>query len=236
MTKKNDNGSGQTKPPHQFHRQRMRDRIAVHGTENLADYELLEVLLFAVIPRRDTKPVAKDLLKKFKSFRHIMAADIDELCEANGIGRDTALFIKTMAAVNARIAKEDAFDDAPILRSWDAVISFLQNEIGMKNTENFAALFLGSNNKLIKSEIISTGTVNRVSVYPREIVKSALKYNAVSVIIAHNHPSGDITPSKQDITMTNNIRDALAAVDISLHDHLIISQSSYQSFKQLGLL
>ena len=214
----------------------MRDRIIEHGPQTLADYELLEVILFAVIPRRDTKPMAKALLDTFKSFRHIMAADIDEITEVAGIGRDTAIFLKTLSEINSRISKEDAFDDAPILRSWSAVISFLQQEIGMKNTENFAALFLGSNNKLLKSEILAKGTVNRVSVYPREIVKLALKYNAVSVIIAHNHPSGDITPSKQDIAMTHAIKDALKTVEITLHDHLIISPTKYESFKQLGLL
>ena len=214
----------------------MRDRIADHGAQTLADYELLEVILFAVIPRRDTKPTAKALLDKFKSFRKIMAADIDELVEINGIGRDTAIFLKTLAEINTRISKENAFDDAPILRSWSSVINFLQQEIGMKNTESFAALFLGSNNKLLSSEILATGTVNRVSVYPHEVVKLALKHNAVSVIIAHNHPSGDTTPSKQDIAMTHAIRDALRTVDISLHNHLIISSTSYESFKQLGLL
>ena len=149
----------------------MRDRIAKHGTSILLNYELLEVLLFAVISQRDTKPTAKALLERFKSFRQIMVADIGELTEVSGIGCDTALFLKAMAEINTRIVKENAFDDAPILSSLSSVISFLQNEISMKNTGNFAALFLGSNNKLLKCDILATGTVNRVSVYPREIVK-----------------------------------------------------------------
>ena len=222
--------------PHKFHRKRMRDRIAEHGPKSLADYELLEVLLYAVIPRRDTKPVAKALLARFKSFRHIMTAHLDELTEVDGIGRDTAIFILTMADVYLRITKEQAFNSSPILKSWDAVTEFLSLEIGYDDTESFIALFLGSNNKLNHYEILARGTVNRVAIYPREIVKAALKCHAVSVIIAHNHPSGDMTPSQQDINMTAAIQDALKTVDITLHDHLIIGKSEHQSFKQLGLL
>ena len=236
MSEQDKSNTKTAKPSYINHRKRMRNRITTHGAQTLADYELLEVLLFAFIPRRDTKDTAKNLLSRFQSFRKILAADIDALCDVPGIGRDTAIYFNTLAEMYSSIAKEEAFDDGPILKSWDAVIKFLQDEIGMRENEHFVALFLSSNNKLLNYDILASGTVNRVTVYPREIVKSALKYHAVSVIIAHNHPSGDITPSKQDITMTNNIRDALKTVDITLHDHVIVSFSKYQSFKQLGLL
>ena len=225
-----------TAPPHRQHRKRMRARIANHGPQTLADYELIEVLLYTAIPRRDTKPAAKALLARFKTFRQLLSAELDQLTEVEGIGEDTAIFIKTMAHLFIRTTKEEAFDDAPILRSWDAVLDFLKVDIGMRNTECFVALFLGSNNKLLHHETLASGTVNRVSVYPREIVKLALKCHAVSVIIAHNHPSGDVTPSKQDIAMTYAIRDALGTVDIKLHDHVIIIPSSHASFKQIGIL
>ena len=223
-------------PEHTNHRKRMRARIEEHGTATLVDYELLEVLLYAVIPRRDTKPIAKALLQRFKSFRQILIADITKLTEIDGIGRDSAIFIKTLAEVYTRISKEEVFDDSPVLRSWDSVINFLNLEIGHSETEAFIALFLNSNNALIHSEILAKGTVNRVAIFPREIVKTALTHNAVSVIIAHNHPSGDLTPSQQDIKMTHAIQDALKTIDIKLHDHVIISKTSHESFKQLGLL
>ncbi len=229
-------GNKPASPPHKNHRKRMRDRIFMHGPDTLVDYELLEVLLFAVLPRRDTKPIAKALLARFKTLRQLLAADIDELTEIDGIGRDAAIFINAMSALFMRTTKEEAFDDAPILRSWDAVLDFLKLDIGLRETECFVALFLGANNKLLQHDILASGTVNRVSVYPREIVKLALKCHAVSVIIAHNHPSGDVTPSKQDINMTYAIRDALQTVEIKLHDHIIIGQSKHESFKQLGLI
>ena len=233
---KNAEGTSASADTAKHHRKRMRDRIADHGTESLVPYELLEVMLYAVIPRRDTKPIAKALLKRFKTFKQMFAADINELSEIDGIGRDSAIFIKVVAQTLVRVSEEKVKSEDSILRSWDSVINFLEVKIGLNQNESFIALFLDSKNAIIHHEILAEGTVNRVAIFPREIVKAALKHNAVSVIIAHNHPSGDTTPSQQDITMTNAIQDALKTIDIKLHDHIIITKSDHESFKNLGLL
>lgn len=228
----NDNPSSDSKQ----HRQRIRDRIAKHGADSLVDYEVIEVLLYYAIPRVDTKPCAKALLKKFGSLQAVFHASETELLSVKGIGKNSANLIGLVKDLSARIVLEDAFKKGPLLASWPAVTNYCRNEIGHKKTEVFMALYLDSSNRLISQDIFDTGTVNKVAVYPREIVRSALTEHAVAVIIVHNHPSDDTTPSKPDIAMTKTIKNALQTVDITLHDHMIIGKSSATSFKQLGLI
>ncbi|MCE2517333.1 MAG: DNA repair protein RadC [Alphaproteobacteria bacterium] len=218
------------------HRKRMRQRIADKGHGSLVDYELVEVLLYGVQAQGDTKPLAKALLKHFGSIQELVQAPYDELIRIDGVGPMTAQSIALIREFNLRISKHEAFDRAPLLQSWDAVIAHCRMTIGHSRTEKFMAIYLDSMNGLITEDVFETGTVNKVTVYPREIVKSALAHHAVAVIIVHNHPSDNTTPSKQDIAMTKTIRDALNTVDIALHDHLIISKSNVSSFKTLGLM
>jgi DNA repair protein RadC len=230
MASKNNN-------PNLEHRERMRERVIQHGTETLADYELLEMLLYHVIPRQDTKPQAKKLVDRFsKSLEGLFHCKYDDLIAVEGVGPKTALMITLIREISLRISKEKAFDKEAVLNSWSAVLDFCRVKIGHSSTEIFMVIFLDSTNRLIKHEEFETGTVNKVAVYPREIVKLAITYNAVSVILVHNHPSGDTTPSKQDITMTKTIKEALKTIDVTLHDHIIVSASSHTSFKEIGLM
>lgn len=222
---------------HLGHRERIRKRIVENSPSSLADYELLEAILFYVFKRGDTKQLAKDLLdENGKSLQAVFHASYDELTEIEGIGDKVAILLVLIHEVSARMVVKSAFGDKPLLQSWSAVLDHCRMQIGHMKNEAFLALYLDSTNKLISQDLFETGTVNKVTIYPREVVKSALKYNAVAVIIVHNHPSGNTTPSKQDIAMTNAIQDALKTVDIILHDHIIISKSQHDSFKQLGLL
>lgn len=218
------------------HRQRMRERVITHGAETLADYELVEMLLYHSIPRQDTKPLAKELLKKFKSLQGVLHSGYDELIAIDKVGSQTAMMMTLIREVSRRISAEEAFNKGAILQSWTEVINYCREELGRRPTEAFMALYLDATNRLITKNVFEAGTVNKVAVYPREIVKSALKSNAVAVILVHNHPSGDTSPSKQDIALTKTIKDALMTLDITLHDHIIISASDHDSFKQLGLL
>jgi len=218
------------------HRHPLRQRILDHGVETLADYEVLEALLFYVFKQGDTKPLAKDLLKEFGSLRQVCFADESELMKIKGSGQGVATFLKIIQNLNERITHESAFKHKPLLQSWDAVILYCRQAIGHKQTENFMVLYLNSANHLIKSETLHEGTVNRVSVYPRQIVTNALQHQAVSMILVHNHPSDNTTPSRQDIEMTKAIVSALRTVEISVHDHIIIGPNSHNSFKQIGLL
>lgn len=225
-----------TTPSHMNHRDSMRKRMTNKGVGTVVDYELIEVLLFYTQSRGDTKPLAKALLQQFKTIHELVYATREDITSIKGAGPATALLFELIREVNLRISKEAAFDQGPLLQSWQAVITYCREQIGRSPTEKFMALYLNSSNRLIEDDVLDTGTVNRVTVYPREIVKTALSLNAVAVIIVHNHPSDDTTPSKQDIAMTKAIRDALKTVDIILHDHLIIGKSSDTSFKQLGLM
>lgn len=228
----NDDPSSDSKK----HRQRMRARIEKHGAESLVDYEIIEVLLYHAIPRIDTKPHAKALLKKFGSLQSVFHANKADLLSVKGIGDNSANLIALVKNLSARIVQEDAFKKGPLLASWPAVTNYCRSEIGHRKTEVFMALYLDSSNRLISQDTFDTGTVNKVAVYPREIVRSALAHHAVAVIIVHNHPSDNTTPSKPDIAMTKTIMNALQTVDIALHDHMIIGKSSATSFKQLGLI
>ena len=217
------------------HRDRLRQRIIERGAASLHDYEVLEALLFNVISRRDTKPLAKTLLDKFGSFRGLINARPEELESVEGIGKQADVFLILIREMTLRLSRHDAFAN-PVLSSWNEVITYCRERIGYKKTESFMVLYLNSKNTLILDEKPQKGTFDRVMVYPREIVKTATQHDAASVILVHNHPSDHTEPSKPDIEMTKAIVQALQTVNIAVHDHIIIGPSNHTSFKTLGLL
>ena len=217
------------------HRERLRQRIFDKDASSLQDYEILEALLFNINTRRDTKPIAKALLKKFGNFRNLINADPSDFKDIPGIGDQAIVFFALIRELLLRLSRHDAFAN-PVLSSWNDVITYCRERIGFKQTESFMVLYLNSKNRIIHSEEPQKGTVDRVMVYPREIVKTATQHDAASVILVHNHPSDHTEPSKADIEMTKAIVQALQTVNIAVHDHIIIGPSSHTSSKTLGLL
>jgi DNA repair protein RadC len=223
------------KPHHLGHRERLRRRVLDRGAGSLADYELLEYLLFGVRRQGDTKPTAKALIARFGSVAGVLAAPATELAAIKGVSEATIALI-TVTAEAARRAVREEIADGPVLSSWTRLIDYLRIAMGHKRTEEFRLLFLDSKNRLIADEVQGTGTVNRTAVYPREVVKRALEHGATAIIMVHNHPSGDPTPSRADVEMTEEVRDAGALLGIVLHDHVVITRSGHESFKSMGLL
>ncbi len=217
------------------HRKRLRQRIFDKDASSLQDYEILEALLFNINKRADTKTVAKALLNKFGTFRNLINADPSDFKDVPGIGDQSIVFFALIREITLRLSRHDAFAD-PVLSSWSEVIIYCRERIGFKKTESFMVLYLNSKNRIIHNEEPQKGTVDRVMVYPREIVKTATQHDAASVILVHNHPSDHTEPSKADIEMTKAIVQALQTVNIAVHDHIIIGPSSHTSFKTLGLL
>ena len=222
--------------PHYIgHRQRLREKLLNNGSETLADYELLELLLSIAIPRRDVKPLAKELIQKFKTFGGVITANPNDLREIKGIGDTVIATIKIIEASQIKTLK-DKIENTSVISNWSELINYCKLNIGSKDTEEFHILYLNTKCHLVKDETHSTGTINSSSVYPREILKEVLKVGATSIIIVHNHPTGDTTPSKADIQITQKIKETLQTIDVSLHDHLIVAKGNYISFKMLGLL
>jgi len=217
------------------HRERLRARFLKGGAEAMPDYELLELALFAAIPRRDTKPLAKALLKRFGSFAEVIAAPRERLLEIEGVGDSVANQLKIVEAAAQRLAKTKVMG-RPALSSWSALLDYCTATMARSEKEEFRVLFLDRKNHLIADEVQNRGTVDHTPVYPREIIKRALELGASSIILVHNHPSGDPTPSKADIAMTREIAGAAKALSISVHDHLVIGRGGHASFKSLGLL
>lgn len=222
------------KPHHAGHRQRLRERFLKHG-DSLADYELLEMLLFSAHPRGDVKPLAKALLSYFGSFGKVMLAEPNELLRVEGMGEAAVTAIKVAKAAAERLLKEDIADRA-IIKSWTQLLDYCRLHIGHNQNEEFHVLFLNHKLELIADERQQKGTVNHTPVYPREVVKRALELGASSLILAHNHPSGDVTPSRSDIDVTRQIVDAARPLGIEIHDHVIIGAKKHFSFKSKGLL
>jgi DNA repair protein RadC len=216
------------------HRERLRERFASAGPDALADYELLELLLFMAIPRRDIKPLAKELIDKFGSFADVIAAPSERLKEC-GLAESSIVALKTVEAAALRLARAKV-RDRPALSSWEAVIDYCAAKMARAETEEFRVLFLDRKNALIEDETLGRGTVDHTPVYPREVVKRALELSASALILVHNHPSGDPTPSRADILMTREIAAAAKALKIEVHDHLVIGRGKHASFKALGLL
>jgi DNA repair protein RadC len=228
-------GEASAKPHYLGHRQRLRDRFLKGGADALADYELLELILFLAIPQRDVKPLAKVLLKEFGSIQGVVTADAERLLAVGGVKETAAVALKVIEAAARWLAREEVMH-RNVLTSWDKLLDYCRTVLAHEPTERFHLLFLDRKNVLIASESQQEGTVDHTPVYPREVVKRALELHASAIIMVHNHPSGDPTPSRADIEMTKQVRDAARAVGIALHDHLVIGRSGHTSFKAQGLI
>ncbi len=224
-----------TETPHYHgHRKRLRERFLANS-DALPDYELLELLLFASHPRGDVKPLAKSLLKQFGSLRGVLTATPERLSEVASVGEATISALKVVEAAAQRLLRAEAAEK-PVLQNWKALLDYCQAAMGHKPREEFRILFLNHKNRLLADEVQQTGTVNHTPVYPREVVKRALELSASAIILAHNHPSGDCTPSQADIDITRKIGEAATAVGIQLHDHLVIAADAHFSFRAHGML
>ena len=201
----------------------------------MPDYELMELVLFAAIPRRDVKPLAKALIARFGSFAEVIAAPRERMLDVEGMSEGAATQLKIVEAAALRLSKTRVLG-RPVLSSWVALIDYCAAAMARSPTEEFRVLFLDRKNMLIADEVQSTGAIDHTPVYPREIVKRALEFGASAVILAHNHPSGDPTPSRADIEMTRDVVGAAKALKITVHDHVIFGRSGHSSFKALGLL
>ena len=224
------------------HRERVRKKFLENGFNGLEDYEVLELLLFYVIPRKDTKAIAKELIKRFKTLANVLKADTLELKTINGLGDVAITFLKMMGALPEKIYKDELKnqklikDDKNKINDKEVLLSFLRNKIGYEDVEKFYVIYLSSSNEVIAFEESSSGTLDRSSIYPREIYKRVIMENAKSIIIAHNHPSGNTCPSKCDIDITNEIAKGLKNFGALLLEHIIITRDSYFSFLEEGLI
>jgi DNA repair protein RadC len=217
------------------HRERLRTRFREGGETALADYEVLELLLFRLIPRRDTKPIAKALIDRFGTLGGVIGAPIALLQEIKGVGEAVALDLKLVATVAQRMLKSE-LKGKQVLASWSSVIDYCHMAMAYESREQFRILFLDKRNALIADEIQGRGTVDHTPVYPREVVKRALELSATAIILVHNHPSGDPTPSRADIDMTKMIVDTAKPLGITVHDHIIIGKDGHASLKGLRLI
>ena len=217
------------------HRQRLKERFVVAGPEALPDYELLELVLFNAIHRRDTKPVAKRLIERFGSFTEAVNAPPERLKEVEGVGDAAILQLKLVRAAALRLM-QGGIMQRPVLTSWTAVLDYCRAAMGFEAREQFHILFLDKKNRLIADEVQQHGTVDHTPVYVREVVKRALELSASAIILVHNHPSGDPTPSRADIDMTRQIVDAAKPLGVTIHDHIIVGRQGHASFKGLKLL
>jgi DNA repair protein RadC len=217
------------------HRQRLRDRFLQGGGVALPDYEMLELVLFRAIPRQDVKPLARLLLDTFGDFNRVITASSARLQMVKGAGPAVVLELKLVEAAAQRMMRARVLQK-PILSSWDALLDYCHTTMAHRETEQFRVLFLDRKNVLIADEEQARGTVDHVPVYPREIVKRALELNASALILVHNHPSGDPTPSDADLSMTAQVKEACQALGLALHDHLIIGKSRELSFRSSGYL
>mgnify|MGYP002877809288 CR=1 FL=1 len=230
-----NSGEAATPRPHYHgHRARVRERVLKAGVEALADYELLELLLFYSIERIDTKPLAKALLDRFGTLGDVFAAEPAQLREFD-IDQRALVHFKAMREVGRRLA-ERKVKDMPVLTNWQQLIDYCHAALAHEKTEQFRILFLDRKNVLIADEVQQRGTIDHTPVYPREVVKRALALNAAALILVHNHPSGDPKPSRDDIEMTRDINAAAEALGITIHDHLVIGRKGHASFRSLGLL
>lgn len=217
------------------HRKRLRDRFMEGGSAALPDYELLELVLFRAIPRRDVKPLARALLDQFGDFNGVLSAPVARLSQINGVGDAVICELKVIEAAAQRLSRARILRKH-VISSWDALLDYCHTTMAHRETEQFRILFLDRKNVLIADEDQARGTVDHVPVYPREVVKRTLELNASALILVHNHPSGDPTPSEADIAMTAQINAACQTMNITLHDHLIIGRSRELSFRSEGLL
>lgn len=224
----------QPEPHYHGHRERLRTKFRELGDTALVDYELLELLLFRLIPRRDTKPVAKALLERFGTLAGVFGAPLHLLEEVNGIGEAVAADIKLVSAVAHRTLRSE-IKGKKVLGSWKSVIDYCHQAMAYETNEQFRILFLDKRNQLIADEVQQRGTVDHAPVYPREVIKRALELSATAIVLVHNHPSGDPTPSRADIEMTQTIVSSAQPLGITVHDHIIIGKDGHASMKSLRL-
>ncbi|MBL4837224.1 MAG: DNA repair protein RadC [Kordiimonadaceae bacterium] len=217
------------------HRARLRERFLAGGPEGMPEYELLELILFLAIPRRDVKPLAKSLIERFGGYAGVLSADVAALRAFPSLGDTAVAAIKSVQASALFLARSHV-QEKPLLSNWKAVESYLQGAMAHLPREQFRLLLLDRKNALIAEDTLSEGTVDQTAVYPREILRKALNKEASALILVHNHPSGDPSPSDADITMTKEIVEACTKVGIQVHDHIIIGKFGQSSFRQLGLL
>lgn len=213
----------------------MRAKLLTRGPDALADYELLEMLLYFAMPKGDTKPLAKSLINRFGSFARVLAAPQNELLGTRGLGPHAVSALKLVQASALRMQQAEVIE-APVLNNWDRLMAYLNAAMARERTEQFRVLFLDTRNRLVADEAQARGTVNHTPVYPREVVKRALELHATALILVHNHPSGDPTPSMADREMTREVKAAAAVLSITLHDHVIVGNGSWFSFRQAGQL
>jgi DNA repair protein RadC len=223
------------KPHFLGHRERLRTRFMTAGPDALLDYELLELVLFRALPRQDTKPLAKQLIAKFGSFAEVIGAAPERLKEIKGVGDAIVTEIKLIEAASLRSLRAGVIN-RPVLQSWTQLIDYCHASMAYSPKESFRVLFLDKKNLLIADEVQQEGTVDHTPVYPREVIKRALELSACAIVLVHNHPSGDPTPSRADIEMTRRIVEAADKLGIQVHDHVIIGRSGHASFKGLRLL
>ena len=223
-------------PPHYHgHRERLRARFREAGADAVSDYELLELVLFRAIPQRDVKPLAKELIAKFGSFAEVVAAPVTRLAEVKGLGDAAITELKVVQAAAGRLARGEV-RKRTVLSSWGSVLDYCRTTMAFADKEQFRVIFLDKRNQLIADEVQQTGTVDHTPVYPREVVKRALELSATAIILVHNHPSGDPTPSRADIQMTQAIVEVAKPLGISVHDHIIVGKEGHASLKGLRLI
>lgn len=222
-------------PHYHGHRARLRQRFRENGEKSLPDYELLELLLFRAIPRRDTKPIAKQLIDEFGSFAEVINAPEARLKKISGIGDAVIMELKLVKAAALRLMQSEIVKK-PVLHSWSAMISYVTAAMAHEQREQFRIIFLDKSNQIIGDEVQSEGTVDHTPVYTREVVRRALEVGATAIILVHNHPSGDPTPSRADVKMTKEIMAALDKIGILVHDHIIVGRKGHASLRQLELM
>ncbi|WP_295556835.1 DNA repair protein RadC [uncultured Hyphomicrobium sp.] len=222
-------------PPHSGHRERLRERFRKGGADALPDYELLEMVLFRAIPRRDTKDLAKRLLARFGSFAEVVNAPDARLKEVQGVGEAVVTELKLIHAAALRLMRSE-ITSAPLLSSWTQVLDYLKAVQGFAHREQFRILFLDKKNRLIADEVQGQGTVDHTPVYVREVVKRALELSSTAIVLVHNHPSGDPTPSRADIDMTRLIVEAGRPLGVTVHDHVIVGRNGHASFRAMRLI
>ncbi len=226
------------KPPKNYregHRQRLRERLRKGDFDAMPDYELLELVLFRAIPRRDVKELAHQLIDQFGDLSAVLAAPAEELTEIKGITERVVAEFLTIRAAALRFGQSKMLH-REVLANWDDLVIYCRTKMAENTVEEFHVLFLDKQNRIIADEVMGRGTVDHTPVYPREVIKRALTLNATALIIAHNHPSGDPSPSRADIEMTNRLRDLANGFNIALHDHLVVARGEVLSFKEKGLL
>ena len=234
-TTKSALAAAEPEPHYHGHRRRLRQRFLAAGSEAVSDYELLELVLFRAIPHRDLKPLAKELIARFGSFSEAISAPAERLKEVKGLGEAAVAELKIVQAAATRLAR-GGVRQRPVLSSWSNVLDYCRAAMAFAEKEQLRVLFLDKRNALIADEVQQTGTVDHTPVYPREVVKRALELSATAIVLVHNHPSGDPSPSRADIEMTRAIVDIARPLGIAVHDHLIVGKDGHASLKALKLI